>query len=94
MGQKRCPDNYGRTKTFVMKQLIEFLITNITGSSDFSVEEQEVDGRVIIRVSANPDIIGLIIGKEGKTIKNIRKILSIRATQENKAVAIDVVEKE
>ena len=34
------------------------------------------------------------IGKEGKTIKNIRKILSIRATQENKAVAIDVVEKE
>lgn len=94
MGQKRCPDNYGRTKTFVMKQLIEFLITNITGSSDFSVEEQEVDGRVIMRVSANPDIIGLIIGKEGKTIKNIRKILSIRATQENKAVAIDVVEKE
>ncbi len=94
MGQKRCPDNYGRTKTFVMKQLIEFLITNITGSSDFSVEEQEMDGRVIMRVSANPDIIGLIIGKEGKTIKNIRKILSIRATQENKAVAIDVVEKE
>ncbi len=76
-----------------MKQLTEFLITEITGSSDFTVEEQEIDGQITVKVSANPDIIGLIIGKEGKTIKNIRKILSIRATQEKKAVVIDVVEK-
>ncbi len=76
-----------------MKQLTEFLIENITGSKDFSVDEQETDGRITMQVTANPEIIGLIIGKEGKTIKNIRKILSIRATQENKAVVVDVAEK-
>ncbi len=77
-----------------MKQLTQFLIENITGSKDFSVAEEEVDGRITVKVTANPEIIGLIIGKEGKTIKNIRKILSIRATQDNKAVVIDVIEKE
>jgi len=77
-----------------MKQLTEFLISNITGSDDFTVEEKDIDGRITMNVTASPDIVGLIIGKEGKTIKNIRKILSIRATQENKAVIIDVTEKE
>lgn len=74
-----------------MKDLLEFLIKNITGSDDFSVEEENAEeGRVNFSVVANPDIIGLIIGKEGKTIKNIRKILSIRATKEKVGVNINV----
>ena len=78
-----------------MKGLLEFLIENITGSKGFSVdEESEQDGRVNLEVTADPEIVGLIIGKEGKTIKNLRKILSIRATKEKLGVNITVSPRE
>jgi predicted RNA-binding protein YlqC (UPF0109 family) len=76
-----------------MKDLATFLIKNITGSDDFSLEEEREADRVTILIKANPEIIGLIIGKEGKTIKNIRRIISIRATIEKMAVNISVTEK-
>lgn len=75
-----------------MKSLLEFLIKNIAGE-DFSVKEEEIEGgRVNFEVTANPNIIGLIIGKAGKTIKTLRKILSVRAVLEGKSVNISVKE--
>jgi predicted RNA-binding protein YlqC (UPF0109 family) len=73
-----------------MKDLLEFLISNITGSDSFTIKEEEEGDRINLVVEADPSIVGLIIGKEGKTIKNIRKILSIKATPQNKAVNITV----
>lgn len=75
-----------------MKNTLTFLIKKITNSDKFEVAEDQADGRVVLSVKADPSIIGLIIGKEGKTVKNLRKILSIQATQEKKAVNISVSE--
>ena len=77
-----------------MIELLKFLITEITGAKedDFSVNEVSEGTKATLQVSAKPDIIGLIIGKEGKTIKNIRKIVSVRAVLENKSVNISVTE--
>lgn len=75
-----------------MKDLLEYIIKSITGSEEFSVLETTPEDNVVsFEVTANPDIIGLIIGKEGKTIKNIRKILSIKATKDKVAVNINVI---
>lgn len=76
-----------------MKKLLKFLIKKITGSDNFDLSEEIEDGRVNLLVKADPKIMGLIIGKEGKTIKNIRKIVAIRAVLEKKAVQISVTEK-
>ena len=76
-----------------MQDLIKFLITKITGSEDFEISETQDERGDLFTVKAKPEIIGLIIGKAGKTIKNIRRIASIRATSENKFVNINVVEK-
>lgn len=73
-----------------MKELLKFLVTNTTGSEEFDIEQVVEDGRVILNVEADPEIIGLIIGKEGKTIKNLRKILSILATKDKVGVNINV----
>lgn len=75
-----------------MKDLIKFLIQNITGNSDFDIEEKEDEKGSLFVVNAKPEIIGLIIGKGGKTIKNIRRIASIKAVLENKAINISVLE--
>jgi len=78
-----------------MKDLLQFLIENITGSSEFEIEEDRNDeGRVNLDVTADSSIVGLIIGKEGKTIKNLRKILSIKATREQSGVNINVSPRE
>ncbi|HEX6977384.1 MAG TPA: KH domain-containing protein [Patescibacteria group bacterium] len=76
-----------------MKDLLSFLINKITNSSEFEISETEEEGRVIYNVKSDPSIIGLIIGKSGRTIKNIRKILSVRAVLEGKSVAVSVEEK-
>lgn len=76
-----------------MKDLLAFLISEITGAKtkeDFEVSEDTIEGKTILNVVSKPDIIGLIIGKEGKTIKNIRKIVSVRAVLENKSINISV----
>lgn len=74
-----------------MKDLLSYLLSKITGSNDFDIEEvASEEGKVTFDVTADSEIIGLIIGKEGKTIKNIRKILSIRATKEKTGVNISV----
>lgn len=75
-----------------MKELTTFIVKSIIGTEDFSVSTEEVDDRVTIYVVVPQALIGLLIGKEGKTIKNIRRILSILATKENKVVAINITE--
>ncbi len=75
-----------------MTDLIKFIITKITGQTDFRVEETEDEKGSLFLIHAKKDIIGLIIGKEGKTIKNIRRIVSVRGVLENKSVNISVVE--
>ncbi len=72
-----------------MKDLLIYILENITGSKDFEIDEQEVEsGKVDLLVKAPSELIGLIIGKQGKTIKNIRRLVSVRAALENKAVNI------
>jgi predicted RNA-binding protein YlqC (UPF0109 family) len=73
-----------------MKDLADFLIKNITGNQKHKIEVETDQDRIEIKVDADPDSVGLLIGKEGKTIKNLRKILSIKATMMNKVVNISV----
>lgn len=79
-----------------MKELLAFLIKNITGESEknFDISESTVDGRTTLTITANPNIIGIIIGKEGKTIKNIRKIVAVKAVLQKTSVNISVIEKQ
>ncbi len=76
-----------------MKELIKFLIEKITGSTEFEIEETTDEYGPVFMVKARKDIIGLIIGKGGNTIKNIRKIASIKAVIESTSVNISVTER-
>lgn len=75
-----------------MKDLVTFLVKNIIGSDDFSVEESDADGIKTLVIQAKPEFMGLIIGKGGKTIKTIRNLLKVRATLEKSSVNLTVEE--
>ena len=76
-----------------MKDLLEFLLKEITGKDDFTIEEIQEEDRLILQVKAKADIIGLIIGKDGKTIKAIQDILRVKGSLEKKSVYVSVSEK-
>lgn len=74
-----------------MRDLTIFLISEIVGKDvEFVVSESTEGDKVTLDVVAPEDSVRLIIGKEGKTIKNIRKILAIVATQKKMVVNINV----
>jgi predicted RNA-binding protein YlqC (UPF0109 family) len=77
-----------------MKELLNYIIASLIEDKYYNIEEN-IDGdniRFILKV--DPEYIGLIIGKGGKTVKSIRNILKIKAVLEEKGVFLEVVEKD
>lgn len=75
-----------------MKDLLDYLLKGILGDEPFEITEEEVEGRIVFGIKTDPKNIGLIIGKGGKMIKNLRNILKVRATLEKKAVSVNITE--
>lgn len=58
---------YCKIFTEKMKTLLEYLLSEILGSSDFKIEETLSDnGFVILKITTDPKNMGIIIGKKGK----------------------------
>ena len=77
-----------------MRELLKFILEKLVGESNFEIEEvPENDDFISLTVYVQADDMGLIIGKEGATIKSIRNILRIKAILEKKAFTLNVVEK-
>ncbi|MFA5025947.1 MAG: KH domain-containing protein [Candidatus Shapirobacteria bacterium] len=61
-----------------IKSAAEYIIKAVVLDSDsVVVESREENQLTIIEVSAPPEIVGQIIGKEGKIIKSIRTLLNL-----------------
>ena len=73
-----------------MKDLLTFIVKGITGKDNLEITEETEGERIHFLIKAPEDSIGIIIGKEGKTIKAIRSLLKVRATLEKKGVSVSV----
>ena len=76
-----------------MKELLEYLLKEITGSTEFEISESEDGDTHTFEVNVSPEIIGLVIGKGGRTIKSIQTLLRVRARLDNKKVYVNVEER-
>jgi predicted RNA-binding protein YlqC (UPF0109 family) len=75
-----------------MKDLLNYMISAVLGEAKFELLEAEDAGRTIFTIKTDPENVGLIIGKGGRTIKSLRNLLKVRATLEKKAVALNIGE--
>jgi len=65
-----------------IKSAAEYIIKAVvTDDSHVEITTREENGLVIIEVSAPTEVIGQIIGKEGKIIKSIRTLLNLAFPQ-------------
>jgi predicted RNA-binding protein YlqC (UPF0109 family) len=72
-----------------VKETLEYILQSITQKEDnVTIEQHQEEELSIIEIIAPKEIIGRIIGKEGKIIKSIRTILNLSFPQEKFIVKI------
>jgi len=72
-----------------IKETLEYILSSITQKEDNVTVEEHLEGELnIVEIIAPKEIIGRIIGKEGKIIKSIRTILSLSFPQEKFIIKI------
>lgn len=62
-----------------IKDTLEYIVKAIVSeeAKDVIVADSEENGLTIFEISAPSEVVGKIIGKEGKIIKSIRTILNL-----------------
>jgi len=76
-----------------MRQLLQYILSEITGNDNYTIEEREENGMLIFNIETEPENMGLIIGKNGKTIMSIQELVRVRGKIENTSVFVKVSEK-
>jgi hypothetical protein len=76
-----------------MKQALEYIITQIAGGENkVKIEETEQDGIIDFKVFVDKDVMGRVIGKEGKIIRAIRTVMRIPAMKQEKRINVNLEE--
>ncbi len=76
-----------------LKELVIFIAKSLVDSPE-KVEVREVAGEQtsVLELKVSPDDLGKIIGKQGKTAKAIRIILSAAAAKIRKRAVLEILE--
>lgn len=76
-----------------MKDLLHFIVTSLVSKPEaVLIDEQKEEGNLILNLTVDPKDMGLIIGKNGQTIRAVRKLLTVRAIAENARVNLQLTE--
>lgn len=71
--------------------LVTYLVTSLVDNPDeVAVDAQEDGNNLTLIITANPDDIGKIIGRSGRTIKSIRTLARAAASNSPLIVEVDV----
>lgn len=79
-----------------MEELVRYIVSNLANDpSDFTVtSENENEKTVIIKIEADKQNIGKVIGHNGKIANAIRVLVKSMSLKERKRYIVKIVEKE
>jgi predicted RNA-binding protein YlqC (UPF0109 family) len=76
-----------------MKNFVEYLLVRlIDHPDDLQVTEEETPEGLKVLISVNPEDMGRVIGKGGKVIKAVRKLVQVKAARDSIYVRVEIVE--
>jgi len=76
-----------------MKELVEYVARALVDHpEDVSVRVVEGERTKVLELKVHPNDMGQVIGKQGRTAKAIRTLLSAAATKENVRAVLEIVE--
>lgn len=76
-----------------MKTLIEYIAKALVDNPD-AVKVTEIEGErtSVIELSVAKEDLGKVIGKQGRTARAMRTILSAASTKNNKRAVLEIIE--
>lgn len=76
-----------------MKELINYIATALVDHADqIQIKETEQDDTIIIELTVAKDDLGKVIGKQGRTARAMRALLSASAAKVNKRSRLEIME--
>ncbi len=76
-----------------MKKLLKYLVTALVDHpQSIKIEEKETGEQLLIELSVHPEDMGKVIGRGGKIINAIRRLIHILAIKRKKRVDIELAE--
>jgi predicted RNA-binding protein YlqC (UPF0109 family) len=76
-----------------MTDLIKFIAQSLVDKPDeVLVEEFDEEGETVIELEVAEDDLGKVIGKQGRTARAMRTVLSAAATKLRKRYALEILE--
>ena len=76
-----------------MKELIEFIARSLVDNPDrVGVTELQGEKTAIYELRVHPDDLGKVIGKQGRTARAIRTLVSAAATKDNRRAMVEIME--
>ena len=75
-----------------MKELVEFIVKAIASNPDeVKVTQEEIDGRIILRLEVAPEDKGKVIGRQGRVAESIRVLLRVSAVKQGARAILEIV---
>ena len=76
-----------------MKELIHYIATSLVDHPDkVQINETEQDDTIIIELTVAKEDLGKVIGKQGRTARAMRSLLSAAAGKVNKRSRLEIME--
>ena len=76
-----------------MKELIHYIATALVDHPDqIQIKEIEQDDSIIIELTVAKEDLGKVIGKQGRTARAMRSLLSAAAGKVNKRSRLEIME--
>ena len=75
-----------------MKELVEFIVKAIASNPDeVKVTEEEMGGRIILRLEVSPEDKGKVIGRQGRVAQAMRVLLRVAAVKNDTHAILEIV---
>jgi predicted RNA-binding protein YlqC (UPF0109 family) len=76
-----------------MKELLAYLVNNIVENPEaVQIDEAERDGETFFEVRVAQSDMGRLIGRAGRTAKDLRVLVRALAAKEGKRVSVDIID--
>jgi uncharacterized protein len=76
-----------------MKELVSFIVTRLVDHPEtMEITEREEDDNLIIELRVEKEDLGKVIGKQGRTAKAMRALLTASATRAEKRPRLEIIE--
>ena len=76
-----------------MKDLLTYIAQNLVERPQaVDVQETESDGNVVLELRVDPSDMGKVIGRQGRSAKEIRTLMRSVAQRQGKKVSVEIMD--